>query len=257
MPCTAPSRNNLRVQGPCGYETYAAGLCKPHYQLKNGLIVPSPGVDQYTVLLLHCDGPDGSTSFPDSSPSAKAVTASGTAKVSTAQSVFGSSSALLNTGGAGTLSIPDSPDFTFGAGDFTIDFWVRFAGIAAAQVLLAQRTTGMGWTITWLNTNFLRFFYSTDGVTPVAYNPAWAAAANTWYHIAFVRAGPTMRFFVNGVQVGADGNIGAAAIFDSPDPIQVGAELVGSTSFTGNMDEIRISKTARWTSNFSPPTAPY
>ena len=48
--------------------------------------------DLNTVLLLHGDGTNGSTIFTDSSSYPKAVTASGNAQISTAQSRFGGAS---------------------------------------------------------------------------------------------------------------------------------------------------------------------
>jgi len=48
-----------------------------------------PDVDAATMLLLHCDGTDAATTFTDSSPSAKSVTANGNAQVDTAQQKFG------------------------------------------------------------------------------------------------------------------------------------------------------------------------
>jgi hypothetical protein len=56
---------------------------------------------------------------------AKSVTANGNAHITTAQSVFGGASGAFN-GVNSYLTTPDSPDWYFGAGDFTIDFRVRF-----------------------------------------------------------------------------------------------------------------------------------
>ena len=70
-------------------------------------------------LLLHMDGAYGSTTFNDSSPAAKAVAASGNAKVSAAKSKWGGASLAL--GGSGDyLSAPAHADFVFGVGDFTV-----------------------------------------------------------------------------------------------------------------------------------------
>lgn len=82
-----------------------------------------PGIDAYTVLMLHMDGTDEGTTFTDSSTSAHTVTANGQTNTEIGQSMFGSASGQFD-GTDDYLSIPDSADWNFGNGDFTIDFWV-------------------------------------------------------------------------------------------------------------------------------------
>ena len=81
-----------------------------------------------TVLLLHCDGTDGATTFTDSSDTSHTVTANGNAQIDTDQSKFGGASGLFD-GTGDYLSIPDSADWDFGTGDWTIDFLIRFNAI--------------------------------------------------------------------------------------------------------------------------------
>lgn len=64
----------------------------------SGLFTGNSGNDEYTKLLLHCDGNDATTTFTDSSSSAKTMTAQGNARVSTAQSKFGGAAGYFNTG---------------------------------------------------------------------------------------------------------------------------------------------------------------
>lgn len=79
-----------------------------------------------TVLLLHGDGSDASTTISDSSPAGHGnATVAGNAQLDTAQSKFGGSSILFD--GAGDyLTYADHNDWTFGANDFTVEGWVRF-----------------------------------------------------------------------------------------------------------------------------------
>lgn len=249
MPCTAPSRNNLRVQGPCGYETYAAGLCKPHYQLKNGLIVPG-AVDQYTVLLLHGEALVDAAGHP--------ITAVGNAGISSAQSVFGGSS-LAFDGAGDVLTSPDSPDFAFGAGDWTVDFWVRFNDVATLQWIVAKRPgSGFGpWSIV-LSSGFIRVLGSVGGTAwDVATSGGSVLVVSTWYHVAVVRSVNDYKVFLNGSQYGPTATVAGALMADST-PLSVGAAVAASSSVNGWLDEVRISKgIARWTAPFSPPTAPY
>ncbi|MDA3833419.1 MAG: hypothetical protein PF495_08480, partial [Spirochaetales bacterium] len=63
------------------------------------------GVDDYTVLMLHCEGDDGGTVFTDSSDSAHTVTAVGDANTDLSQAKFGVSSGVFD-GTGDYLTIP-------------------------------------------------------------------------------------------------------------------------------------------------------
>src|SRR4029077_19618229 len=82
------------------------------------------GIDSNTMLLLHCDGADGSTTFTDASQYAHSVSRVGI-KVDTGQSKFSGASAQFTKTSNEEISSPDSSDWDFGSGDFTIDFWMR------------------------------------------------------------------------------------------------------------------------------------
>ncbi len=212
-----------------------------------------PDVDSATVLLLHCDGVDASTSFPDSSPSGKTVTANGNAQVDTAQFKFGTGSALFD-GTGDYLSVPDSVDWDFGTGPWTIDFWIRYNTVESDKIAvdigngilrINQRASGSSAEVTINNGGARSFSLSSD------YSPA------TWYHIAVVFNQTNLYFFRDGVLQGA-----AASISENIDGgsagVTIGAAFGGSNSLDGWMDEVRITKgVARWTSNFTPPVAPY
>ena len=101
--------------------------------------------DVNTLLLLHCNGADTSTTFIDSSRSHKTVTPNGNSQIDTAQSKFGGASSLFD-GTGDYLSVPDSEDWNFGTGSFTFDFWVRFnaAPTAEAHLCIQGDPAGLG-----------------------------------------------------------------------------------------------------------------
>lgn len=101
------------------------------------------GNDGYTKLLLHCNGPDGSTNFVDDSASHHTVTAIDNAQLDTSEKKFGTASGLFSEN-YDFLSISDSVDWDFGTGDFTIDFWVRFSDIERAKQALFGKGNGSG-----------------------------------------------------------------------------------------------------------------
>jgi hypothetical protein len=55
---------------------------------------------------------------------AKIITTVGHAQVDTAIKKIGTGSLLLDAGGDDRLTTPNNADFAFGAGDYTIEFWV-------------------------------------------------------------------------------------------------------------------------------------
>ena len=75
---------------------------------------------------------------------------------------------------------------------------------------------------------------------------------NTWRHFAISRQNGVLRAFVDGVQVGTNQTVTQS--FYSSNRIVVGAELASPTYFTGYIDDLRITRAARYTANFTPPT---
>ena len=220
------------------------------------------GIDQYTKLMLHCNGTDGSTSFPDDSEYIHTVTANGDAQVDTAQSKFGGASGLFD-GTGDYLSILDSDDWDFGSGDFTIDFWIRRNGSQAsyAGVIGTEKDLGNnGWIIRFdigLNLHKILFGFYQSGWVTVQSNTELSDLI--WTHIAVVRNGNTVYLFQGGTQVGSV-DVTGKAVNDASNGLVIGRldTTINNYYFNGHLDEIRISKgIARWTSNFTPPTEEY
>ena len=217
------------------------------------------GIDSDAKLVLHCDGTDGSTSFPDASQFSHVVTAT-SAEVDTAQSKFGGASGLFSGGSTSRLTILDSDDWHFGSGKFTIDFWVRFSSLSGTQALVTQwGGNNLSFYIAKTNGQVLTLSYSTNGSNSFTLNSSFVGfAINTWFHIAIVRDGTDIKFFVDGVAEGVS-NIGSVSFNNSTRPLNISTfGDGGGQAINGWTDEVRISKgIARWTSGFTPPTAPY
>lgn len=215
---------------------------------------PDP-VPEPTKLLLHFDGANGVQNKP--------ATAVGNAQVDTAQFRFGTSS-LLFDGTGDYFTFADSADWDFGSGNFTIDCWVRFNNKAtnANATFVSQYTdpSQHAFSFDYQNTpsELLRFVYSTGGTTNTNLTVAWSPNNNQWYHVAVVRSGANLYFFVDGMQVGATQNIGTDTIFNSTSTLALGGLSSASNYLNGWLDEVRISKgIARWTANFTPAGRPY
>jgi len=217
------------------------------------------------VLLLHCDGTDASTTFTDSEVTPKTVTANGNAQLDTAQSKFGTASGLFD-GSGDSLSVPDSPDWDFGTGDFTIDFQVAFAATGGDQNFINQRSadaTDRAWAAYKSAANTFIFNWvnsTTAGTWTDTFTTPFVVSANTFNHVAIVRSSNSLMFFKDGVQMGTSYNVTGHNFRNAAQPVWIGANPFGGASefFNGWIDEIRISKgIARWSSNFTAPTEEY
>jgi len=214
-------------------------------------------VDGQTIALLHFDGTDASTTITDEI-SANVWTAAGTAQIDVDQYKFPTiGSSLLLDGNSDYLSCPDNAKWVF-AGDFTIDFWVRFAAFptdGVSMYLYSQYASSSELVVSYVRntsgTYYFRFVVVTGGVTTIYIDKALSSlAVDTWYHLAVVRSGNNFMMFRDGTQVGTT-TVDDSAIPNIAAALEIGRTSTGSY-FNGWIAEYRISTCARWTSNFYP-----
>ena len=219
--------------------------------------------DANTLLLLHCNTLDSS-----SATAPKIVTFVGTAQLDTAQykdltGYTATRASLLLDGNSDSITYPDSADFDFDDANFTIEAYVRFAGIGAQQTLCGQyEDVNNYWFIQITAANKLQIKFVDGGVTLGDYITTAAIAGlaiNTWYHIAFVRNGASMYIFVDGTSLGVTETtaISTNDVGDMAAIFVIGVQNAAAY-WNGWIDEFRISKgLSRWTTTFTPTTAEY
>jgi hypothetical protein len=213
----------------------------------------------YRVLGLHCDGTNGSTTFTD--VHGKTVTANGNAQISTAQypALTGKTSSGYFDGSGDYLSIPDSADWDFGTGDFTIRIRARFSSHTTNQTIVSNyQNSTTGWTIQRRNaTNSLRLYLAGD--TP-AIDVSWTPSDGVWYVIEFLRIGTSLQARVDGSQVGSSVT-DSTNTSGSTNPLIVGSLYSGGSyieSFDGYLSELEIVKGAVISaSDYTPSTVPF
>ena len=209
-------------------------------------------------LLLHCDGTDGSTTFTDSSPTPKTVTASGNAHIETDQAKFGTASAYFDGTGDYCQIANNAALNNFGTDDFTIECWARFSNTGSYYTLLSCWTTwntSAAYELLATNTGRIVFFGG-DSVPINIQSNINTAITNTWIHIAACRASGTTRLFVGGSSVGTP-HVGSVSISNGA-ALKIGASSDGSAGHNGYLDDIRITKgAARYTADFTPPTVAF
>jgi hypothetical protein len=218
--------------------------------------------DSDTVLLIHSDTFDTSTTFVDSSPSGHTLTANDDVshQDTTVQAGFGATSMYFpnNVDGNDYVEFNPNTDFDFGTGAYTVDCWVRYTSDpqSSSYVILelGRYSDGLllrksGGTMQW----YSNASGSTRG------DMSWSASTNTWYHLAFVRSGSANNFYVDGVLTDSWTN-SANLSPSNQNEARIGGRTHGAATSQGHegyIDEFRISSVARWTSDFTPPARPY
>lgn len=206
-----------------------------------------------TVLLLNCNGTNGSTVFTDSSLYGRTVTANGNAQITTTNPKFGSGAALFDGSGDYLTFSGSISDFAFGSGAFTIEFWANFNSLSGTRCLLDLRPAG--------GNGAYVLIYTTNGSLRVYVNAADVITGSTlstgsYYHIALCKSGTSLRLFVDGTQVGSTYTDNVTYLQGTNRPM-IGANGSGggNESVDGRLDGIRISRAALYTANFTPPTS--
>jgi hypothetical protein len=209
-----------------------------------------------TSLLLHGNA-DGSGNILDSSPSPKTVSKFGNAASATPPSYPNSNSAFGNAiafdGNGDYLLSTLSSILSFGRSDFTVESWIYLLALPASYATIVDSrpangnyTDALGWAVNNLGQLGL---YADDWLV----GPTGTISTNQWTHVALTRQGTNLRQFINGSQAGS----GASDYNFSRQDAYVGT-TPSTFFFNGYIDDLRITKgVARYTSNFTLPTAPF
>jgi hypothetical protein len=196
--------------------------------------------------------------FYDLSNNGLAETGIGAPVVTTQVKKFGSESGSFP--GSSNLSIPNSTPLQLNNSTaFTLECWIYPTTISTGRWLftnLNQSSPYQGYAFGIGCDNFNTQLQFWDGGS---WRYFGAITANVWTHIAitYQGSGTTGLVFVNGVQQGS------AFTVNSNINYTVGTAFIGSSTsttgfFAGYLDDIRITKgVARYTANFTPPTATF
>lgn len=221
-------------------------------------------LDPYNRLLIHFDGSDGVTTY--TAETGQTVTFVGTAQLDTAEKEFGTASLLLD-GNSDYVTLPDSINWALGSIDFTIEMLCKRASIDSQQFLIhwangGYANTDVGFSIYWNADNKLNCEVMVSNTS----RPITSASAYTdtddFHHIAMTRSGGTLYLFYDGELVGTNTDVKTGEVNDLATTLKIGVNWFNTSTgdyfFNGWIDEVRISKgIARWTDNFTPPTAAY
>lgn len=221
------------------------------------------GIDPYftnVVFLAHFNGANNSTSFVDIK--GKTITRFGNPIISTTESKFDGSSVFFD-GSGDYLEIANSADWAFGTADFCVEGYKNFSSVSSERGLIGKFETAAastGWTFRLSTGNSPSGFRAVfgDGTSSLVLQKAWTPLINTWYHWAVARQSSIVKIFIDGIQLGTNDTVSLNLPTGSAN-LRIGnTQTVTGADFFGYMDDIRITKgNARYTANFTPPTAPF
>lgn len=182
------------------------------------------------------------------------------AKTSTTRAKFGGTSLYLD--GSDYATIENSQTRAFGTGDFTVELFIWLNGSPDVYDYIFDMRSSSDLTYTWaLSFNYMgntsdKLQWATNDTSATLVLSADYPSLNQWVHIAVCRSGTTTRMFYDGTQVA----IKTSDTFDYKDTGYqgyIGCRHSVESYINAYMDEIRFSKTARYTSNFTAPTAAF
>jgi len=197
---------------------------------------------------------------------AKTVSVNGSAALSTAAAKYGTASvavgpsyanlnaAFVAYNATGVSDLQNINQWT----NFTAECWVNYTGITTIDDGGFPSTIGcmemsdypLNWSLGADRNGALVFAYVTSGGS--FYSDIKSSnsliTAGSWRHICVVKQSSGITLYLDGTSV-ATGTL-ASTVSEAARPFSIGSYYrVGSNSYT---DEIRISKTARYTTGFSP-----
>ena len=180
----------------------------------------------------------------------------GNAQVSTSVKKYGTGS-LAFDGTGDYLLLPRTPQMTFGSGDFTIEAWVYTASSSYGAIFSTRGTVntydGISLQVRATGSSAVQLLMTNTGPSVwQILTQGGAVSSNTWTHIALVRNGTSVVVYINGTAAITQSFSGS--VYQNTTNVAVGTDPDGAMN--GYLDDLRITKGyARYTANFTPPTA--
>ena len=219
--------------------------------------------DANTLLLIHSDEADGSTTFTDSSSHARTITRVGASHEGT-QKKIGTSA--VDFDGASQLEIPGRSDFVVSNTDTaTIEFWFKLTETTGQYTFMggdewtggSPYPTERSWMIDAGGSsggNYIRWTHHSHTV-----QTSWTADTS-WHHLAVAIDSGTQKVYLDGTLIvtgnrtGQWGNAAGSKLI-------IGNGAVSGSGYSqamhGYIDELRWSNVVRYTANFTPSTSAF
>jgi hypothetical protein len=155
------------------------------------------------------------------------------------------------------LSVPDSDAFYLD-GNFTVEAWV-YQTSSKSVTVIAQWGSAAATSFIFRidNTAKISFAYVLGSTESNSTSSTSTISYNQWNHIAWVRSGSIVKYYINGVE-DATTNTVSGAFRNVAQAVNIGLYNTSvDTYFNGYISNLRFVKgTALYTTNFTPPTGP-
>jgi hypothetical protein len=141
--------------------------------------------------------------------------------------------------------------FTF-TGDFTVEGWYRPTSVTGLKTLFTLGTSTFASGSYVLYSSAGAFQGQLFGGSATSFS-AGTMSINTWYHIALVRSGSTIKLYVNGT-AGSGTSTQAGTIGNGA--VTIGFMAGGYGYFAGQISNFRVAASAVYTTAFTTPIKP-
>ena len=169
--------------------------------------------------------------------------------------------------GNNVLKLPHGhSSFDFGTGDFTIEFWLFINSHTSGESTVLELRSGNAYVDNLTFNLRIHSTYKGLNVYPSSgqgsaslrghvdtMGPIDAMASTDWTHVALVRSGTTLSFYLNGEIANGVGSKTYTEDVDNDTEITIGGDA--ASGFNGKIFDLRMVKgTAVYTAEFTPPT---
>jgi hypothetical protein len=153
--------------------------------------------------------------------------------------------------------------------NYTIEAWIRRNSVATAGAIVCTAASslerGVYFATSQTSAGDASFFICSGSGFFSGATSGGLISANTWHHVALMfTAGATAnaKIFIDGTQrLSTSTSVFAFSPSTPSNPLNIGrfvrTDGEQGSSLNGYIDELRITKSARYQSNFTPPTAPF
>ena len=175
------------------------------------------------------------------------LTINGDPQVDTSTKKYGTRSVAFD-GADDSIDVANTADFGFTTADFTLESWMNFTSTAQQSIFDFRTVTieNKVWLYATPTNNKIILHVNGSNIAELT-----GINLSTWHHVALTRQAGVGRLFLDGVLSSTftfSQNLGATT------PCRIGAryDAIGTNEFSGYMDGIRFSSTAKYTSAFTP-----
>jgi len=149
-----------------------------------------------------------------------------------------------NFNGVSYFTYPDSADWDFGSGDFTVEVWDKHTALVTDAVIAQFGSNDKGWAMFNDGNGPLQFIHGVSGGSGNSATLQYTHGndASSYKHLAVSRVGNTLYMCYDGV-IRSTQSVTGVTFVNSARPLTFGANNNGSSAqLTGRLSEARITK---------------